>query len=33
MRRDSREKMHRILEFVQSTTTAYNERYMQNIRR
>jgi hypothetical protein len=33
MSRDSREKMHRILEFVQSTTTAYNERYMQNIRR
>jgi diguanylate cyclase (GGDEF)-like protein/putative nucleotidyltransferase with HDIG domain len=33
MSRDSREKMRRILEFVQSTTAAYNERYMQNIRR
>jgi diguanylate cyclase (GGDEF)-like protein/putative nucleotidyltransferase with HDIG domain len=33
MSREAREKMHRILEFVQTTTTAYNERYMQNIRR
>ena len=31
MSRESREKMYRILEFVQSTTTVYNERYLQNL--
>jgi c-di-GMP-binding flagellar brake protein YcgR len=31
MSRDSREKMYRILEFVQSTTTVYNDRYLQNL--
>jgi diguanylate cyclase (GGDEF)-like protein/putative nucleotidyltransferase with HDIG domain len=30
MSRESREKMYRILEFVQSTTMLYNNRYMQN---
>ena len=30
MSRDSREKMYRILEFVQSTTMLYNNRYLQN---
>jgi diguanylate cyclase (GGDEF)-like protein len=31
MSRDSREKMYKILEFVQSTTTIYNDRYLQNL--
>jgi len=31
MSRESREKMYRILEFVQSTTTVYNDRYLQNL--
>ena len=31
MSRDSREKMYRILEFVQSKTTMYNDRYLQNL--
>jgi diguanylate cyclase (GGDEF)-like protein/putative nucleotidyltransferase with HDIG domain len=31
MSRESREKMYRILEFVQSKTTMYNDRYMQNL--
>jgi hypothetical protein len=31
MSRESREKMYRILEFVQSSTTVYNDRYMQNL--
>ena len=31
MSRESREKMYRILEFVQSKTTQYNDRYMQNL--
>src|SRR5271165_7012606 len=31
MSRESREKMYRILEFVQSTTTMYNDRYLQNL--
>ena len=31
MSRDSREKMYRILEFVQSSTTVYNDRYLQNL--
>ena len=31
MSRESREKMYRILEFVQSTTTLYNDRYLQNL--
>jgi hypothetical protein len=31
MSRDTREQMHRILEFVQSTTTMYNDRYLQNL--
>jgi diguanylate cyclase (GGDEF)-like protein len=31
MSRDSREQMYRILEFVQSTTTMYNDRYLQNL--
>jgi hypothetical protein len=30
MSRESREKMQRILMFVQSTTTFYNDRYLQN---
>jgi diguanylate cyclase (GGDEF)-like protein/putative nucleotidyltransferase with HDIG domain len=30
MSRESREKMHRILEFVQSKTALYNNRYLQN---
>ncbi len=29
--RDIREKMYRVLEFVQNTTTFYNDRYLQNI--
>ena len=32
MSRESREKMYRILEFVQSATTVYNDRYMQGLR-
>jgi len=31
MSRESREKMYRSLEFVQSKTTLYNDRYMQNL--
>ena len=31
MSRESRDKMYRILEFVQSTTTLYNDRYLQNL--
>jgi diguanylate cyclase (GGDEF)-like protein len=31
MSRESREKMYRILEFVQNSTTVYNDRYLQNI--
>ena len=31
MSRESREKMYRILEFVQSSTTMYNDRYLQNL--
>jgi len=31
MSRESREKMYRILEFVQSTTTMYNDRYLQKL--
>jgi diguanylate cyclase (GGDEF)-like protein/putative nucleotidyltransferase with HDIG domain len=31
MSRESREKMHKILEFVQSTTTMYNDRYVQTL--
>jgi hypothetical protein len=31
MSRESREKMYRILEFVQNTTTVYNDRYLQNL--
>jgi diguanylate cyclase (GGDEF)-like protein/putative nucleotidyltransferase with HDIG domain len=31
MSRESREKMYRILEFVQGTTTVYNDRYLQNL--
>ena len=33
MSRDSREKMYRILEFVQNSTTVYNDRYLQSIQR
>jgi diguanylate cyclase (GGDEF)-like protein len=33
MSRESRERMYRILEFVQSKTTLYNDRYMENLRR
>ncbi len=33
MSRESREKMYRILEFVQNSTTVYNDRYMQSIQR
>ena len=31
MSRESRDQMYRILEFVQSTTTMYNDRYLQNL--
>jgi diguanylate cyclase (GGDEF)-like protein len=31
MSRDSRDKMYHILEFVQSTTTMYNDRYLQSL--
>jgi diguanylate cyclase (GGDEF)-like protein/putative nucleotidyltransferase with HDIG domain len=31
MSRESREKMYRILEFVQTSTTVYNDRYLQNL--
>jgi diguanylate cyclase (GGDEF)-like protein len=31
MSRESREKMYRILEFVQSATTMYTDRYLQNL--
>jgi diguanylate cyclase (GGDEF)-like protein/putative nucleotidyltransferase with HDIG domain len=31
MSRESREKMYKILEFVQSTTTMYNDRYLQSL--
>jgi diguanylate cyclase (GGDEF)-like protein/putative nucleotidyltransferase with HDIG domain len=31
MSRESREKMYKILEFIQSSTTLYNDRYLQNI--
>src|ERR1039458_4504659 len=31
MSRESREKMYRIPEFVQNTTTVYNDRYLQNL--
>ena len=31
MSRESREKMYRILEFVQNSTTLYNDRYLQNL--
>src|SRR5208283_851482 len=31
MSRESREKMYRILEFVQSTTTLYNDRYLEHL--
>ena len=31
MSRESREKMYRILEFVQNSTAVYNERYLQNL--
>ena len=31
MSRESREKMYRILEFVQNSTTVYNDRYLQNL--
>jgi diguanylate cyclase (GGDEF)-like protein len=31
MSRESREKMYRILEFVQNSTTVYNDRYVQNL--
>ena len=31
MSRESREKMYKILEFVQSRTTMYNDRYLQNL--
>ena len=33
MTRESREKMYRILEFVQNSTTVYNDRYLQSIQR
>ncbi len=33
MSRESREKMYRILEFVQNSTTVYNDRYMKSIQR
>lgn len=31
MSRESREKMYRILDYVQNTTTLYNDRYVQNL--
>ncbi len=31
MSRESREKMHRILDFVQTSTTVYNDRYLQTL--
>jgi diguanylate cyclase (GGDEF)-like protein/putative nucleotidyltransferase with HDIG domain len=31
MSRESREKMYKILEFIQNTTTMYNDRYLQNL--
>jgi diguanylate cyclase (GGDEF)-like protein/putative nucleotidyltransferase with HDIG domain len=31
MSRETREKMYRVLEFVQNTTNLYNDRYMQNL--
>jgi diguanylate cyclase (GGDEF)-like protein/putative nucleotidyltransferase with HDIG domain len=31
MSRESREKMYRILEFVQNSTTVYNDKYLQNM--
>jgi diguanylate cyclase (GGDEF)-like protein/putative nucleotidyltransferase with HDIG domain len=31
MSRESRDKMYRILEFVQTSTTVYNDRYLQNL--
>ncbi|HVI07970.1 MAG TPA: diguanylate cyclase [Candidatus Binatia bacterium] len=31
MSRESREKMYRVLEFVQTSTAQYNDRYMQNL--
>ncbi len=31
MSRESREKMYRVMQFVQNTTTMYNDRYMQNL--
>ena len=31
MSRESREKMYRILEFVQNSTTVYNDRYLQGL--
>ena len=31
MSRESREKMYRILEFVQNSTTIYNDKYLQNM--
>jgi hypothetical protein len=31
MSRESREKMYKILEFIQSSTTLYNDRYLQNL--
>jgi hypothetical protein len=31
MSRESREKMYKILQFVQSTTTVHNDRYLQNL--
>jgi len=31
MNRESRDQMYRILEFVQSKTTLYNDRYLQNL--
>jgi hypothetical protein len=31
--RESREQMYRILEFVQNSTTVYNDRYLQTLKR
>ncbi len=31
MSRESRERMYRVLEFVQNSTTVYNDRYLQNL--
>jgi hypothetical protein len=31
MSRESRDKMYKVLEYVQSTTTLYNDRYLQNL--